>query len=140
MLHNLLSLFTGSLVRIMFNVKKKFINEFKENFKTPAVVIANHQSFLDILLTVMISNKNVLLVNDWVWNSPFFGLVVKRAGFYPVSKGFEESIPALEEAVRLGYSIVVFPEGTRSRTPEVHRFHKGAFFIAENSLRIRKVI
>ena len=131
MLHNLLTLFTGSLVYIMFNVKKRFINELNEKFETPAVVIANHQSFLDILLTVMISNKNVLLVNDWVWNSPFFGLVVKRAGFYPVSKGFEESIPALEEAVKLGYSIVVFPEGTRSRTPEVHRFHKGAFFIAE---------
>jgi len=130
-LHNLLSLFCRSLVYIMFNVKKKIINETNEKFETPAVVIANHQSFLDILLTVMISNKTVLLVNDWVWNSPFFGLVVKRAGFYPVSKGFEESIPALEEAVKLGYSIVVFPEGTRSRTPEVHRFHKGAFFIAE---------
>jgi len=131
LLHNLLSLFCGSLVYIMFNVKKKFINPLGENFSKPAVVIANHQSFLDILLTVMISNKNVLLVNDWVWNSPFFGLVVKRAGFYPVSKGFEESIPALQEAVNLGYSIVVFPEGTRSRTPDVHRFHKGAFFIAE---------
>ena len=130
-LHNLLSLFCRSLVYIMFNVKKKIINERGEDFSKPAVVIANHQSFLDILLTVMISNKTVLLVNDWVWNSPFFGLVVKRAGFYPVSKGFEESIPALEEAVQLGYSIVVFPEGTRSRTPEIHRFHKGAFFIAE---------
>lgn len=129
--HNLLSLFCKSLVYIMFNVKKRIINTQGENFSKPAVVIANHQSFLDILLTVMISNKNVLLVNDWVWNSPFFGRVVKLAGFYPVSKGFEESIPALTEAVELGYSIVVFPEGTRSRTPEVHRFHKGAFFIAE---------
>ncbi len=131
LLHNLLSLFCGSLVYIMFNVKKKIINVHGEDFLKPAVVIANHQSFLDILLTVMISNKNVLLVNDWVWNSPFFGLVVKRAGFYPVSKGFEESIPALEEAVKSGYSIVVFPEGTRSRNSELQRFHKGAFFIAE---------
>jgi 1-acyl-sn-glycerol-3-phosphate acyltransferase len=130
-LQNLMSIFAKSLIYIMFNVKKKIINERHENFKTPAVVIANHQSFLDILLMVMISPKNVLLVNDWVWNSPFFGLVVKRAGFYPVTRGFEESIHALEEAVRLGYSIVVFPEGTRSRTPEIHRFHKGAFFIAE---------
>jgi 1-acyl-sn-glycerol-3-phosphate acyltransferase len=129
--HNLLSLFCKSLVYIMFNVKKKIINEHRENFSKPAVVIANHQSFLDILLTVMISNKNILLVNDWVWNSPFFGRVVKLAGFYPVSKGFEESIPALTEAVELGYCIVVFPEGTRSRTPDIHRFHKGAFFIAE---------
>ncbi len=129
--HNLLSLFCKSLVYIMVNVKKRIINNHGEDFSKPAVVIANHQSFLDILLTVMISNKNILLVNDWVWNSPFFGRVVKLAGFYPVAKGFEESIPALTEAVGLGYSIVVFPEGTRSRTPEVHRFHKGAFFIAE---------
>ena len=130
-LQTMMSLFARSIIYVMFNVKKRIINETHENFKTPAVVIANHQSFIDILLMVMISRKNVLLVNDWVWNSPFFGLVVKRAGFYQVTKGFEESIPALEEAVKFGYSIVVFPEGTRSRTPEIHRFHKGAFFIAE---------
>ena len=131
LLQSMMSLFARSLIYLMVNVRKEIINEAHENFKTPAVVIANHQSFLDILLMVMLSRKNVLLVNNWVWNSPFFGLVVKRAGFYPVRKGFEESIHALEEAVRLGYSIVVFPEGTRSRTPELNRFHKGAFFIAE---------
>ncbi len=129
--HNLLSLFCRSLIYIMVNVKKKIINEHNEDFSKPSVLIANHQSFLDILLTVMISNKNILLVNDWVWNSPFFGRVVKLAGFYPVSRGFEESIAALTEAVELGYSIVIFPEGTRSSTSDVHRFHKGAFFIAE---------
>ncbi|MEO8086707.1 MAG: 1-acyl-sn-glycerol-3-phosphate acyltransferase, partial [Bacteroidota bacterium] len=129
--HNLLSRFCKSLIYIMVNVKKQVINETGEDFSTPAVVIANHQSFLDILLTIMISNKNILLVNEWVWNSPFFGRVVKLAGFYPVTKGFEESVPALSEAVANGYSIVIFPEGTRSETSEVHRFHKGAFFIAE---------
>lgn len=129
--HVMLSTFTGSLIYIMFNVKKKIINPNKENFKTPAVVIANHQSFLDILLLTMINPKMVLLTNDWVYNSPIFGMVVKFADFYPVSSGFENSIDSLKEKVANGYSIVVWPEGTRSLSNKIGRFHKGAFFIAE---------
>ncbi len=40
-------------------------------------------------------------------------------------------IAYLEEQVKAGYSIAVFPEGTRSPDEHIKRFHKGAFFIAE---------
>jgi len=129
--HAILAAFTGSLIYIMVNVKKKIINPQRENFSRPAVVIANHQSFLDILLLTMINPKMILLTNDWVYNSPFFGRVVKFADFYPVSRGFENSIESLREKVKEGYCIVVFPEGTRSKTNSIGRFHKGAFFIAQ---------
>ncbi len=129
--HFILGTFTGSLIYVMINVRKKIINPNREQFKKPAVVIANHQSFLDILLLTMINPKMILLTNDWVYNSPFFGRVVKFADFYPVSKGFENSIDSLREKVSNGYSIVIWPEGTRSKTHRMGRFHKGAFFIAE---------
>ncbi|WP_460501956.1 1-acyl-sn-glycerol-3-phosphate acyltransferase, partial [Hymenobacter agri] len=129
--HWLLSRFTGSLIKVMRNVRKIFINETGEDFRRPAVVIANHQSFLDILLLVMQTPKLVLLTNDWVWNSPFFGAVVRMAGYYPAAQGAAEIMPSLRTQVAAGYSIVIFPEGTRSADGRIGRFHKGAFYLAE---------
>lgn len=129
--HICMRYFCKSMIYIMINVKKKVINESNECFENPAIIVCNHQSVLDILLVLMLNNKLILLTNDWVWNSPFFGKVVQYAQFYPVSTGIEKIIPNLADKVKDGYSIVVFPEGTRSTDSRVHRFHKGAFYIAE---------
>ena len=83
----MLSSYTWSVLYIMGNVKKKIINERKENFSKPCVLIANHQSFLDILVMTMLNPKIILLTNNWVWNSPVFGRLVRIAGYYPVSQG-----------------------------------------------------
>jgi hypothetical protein len=79
----------------------------------------------------MLTPKLIFLVNDWVYNSPVFGRAVKLAGFYPVSKGVDEAVAHLQTKVEQGYSLIAFPEGTRSTTNKVKRFHKGAFFLAE---------
>lgn len=129
--HIVLSLFSRSLIYIMANVKKKIINPLNEDFSKPAVVICNHQSFIDILLTVMLYPKLILLTNDWVWKSPFMGAVVRMADYYPVSRGVESSIKDLSEKVKQGYSIIIFPEGTRSKDGQIGRFHKGAFYLSE---------
>ena len=112
-------------------IKKKVINTHNEDFEKPAVIIANHTSFLDILAIGMLSPKIIYLVSDWVYNSPVFGIGVKLAGFYPVSQGIEGGVEHLREKVEQGYSLVVFPEGTRSEDNTIKRFHKGAFYLAE---------
>jgi uncharacterized protein len=129
--HTILSKFAWSLIYIMVNVKKQIINPLKENFLKPAVIICNHQSFLDILVTIMLHPKVILFTNNWVWNSPVFGAVVRMADYYPVIHGAEESIDKIRNRVKQGYSVVVFPEGTRSPDGNMKRFHKGAFFLAE---------
>jgi SAM-dependent methyltransferase len=53
------------------------------------------------------------------------------AEYYPVADGAEDSIEPLRDLVQRGYGIIVFPEGTRSYDDTIHRFHKGAFYIAE---------
>lgn len=112
-------------------VKKRVINTNGENFDTPAVIISNHTSFLDTLAVGMLSPKIIFLVNDWVYNSPVFGRAVKLAGFYPVSQGLEGGVEHLREKVNEGFSLMVFPEGQRSKDNDVKRFHKGAFYLAE---------
>jgi len=110
---------------------KKVINKFNENFEKPAIIIANHSSFIDILAMGMLSPKIIFLVNDWVYNSPIFGGTVRKAGFYPVSEGLEGGVEHLRQKVSEGYSLMIFPEGTRSTSNQINRFHKGAFYLAE---------
>ncbi len=129
--HRILSSYTWSVLYIMGNVKKKIINPENEDFSRPCVMIANHQSFLDILVMTMLHPKVILLTNNWVWNSPVFGRLVRMAGYYPVAEGIENSIDYMAKQVEAGYSIAVFPEGTRAADEQIKRFHKGAFFIAE---------
>ncbi|RYE24944.1 MAG: methyltransferase domain-containing protein [Sphingobacteriales bacterium] len=129
--HTWVSRYTWSMMYIMGNLKKSVHNPSGEDFQTPAVYIANHASFLDILVTTMLHPKLVLMTNRWVWRSPVFGAVVRMAEYYPVADGAEDSLEPLQDLVNRGYSIMVFPEGTRSYDDTIKRFHKGAFFIAE---------
>lgn len=127
----LISKFMKSVLYTNPFVPKKVLNPFNETFSKPAIIIANHSSFLDILAVGMLSPKIIYLVSDWVYNSPIFGAAVKKAGFYPVSEGLEDGVEHLRKKVEEGYSLMVFPEGTRSETNQIKRFKKGAFFLAE---------
>jgi 1-acyl-sn-glycerol-3-phosphate acyltransferase len=129
--HAILARFSWSMIYIMGNVKKEIINRQLADFNKPSVIIANHQSFLDILILVMLNPKLILFTNNWVWNSPVFGAVVRMADYFPVAQGTEANIELLAGRVKQGYSIVIFPEGTRSVDGDIKRFHKGAFYLAE---------
>lgn len=130
-LRRFLSKFLTSVLYSNPFVKKEILNPHNEDFSKPAVIVSNHTSFLDSLTLSMVSPKIIFLVNDWVYNSPVFGRFVKMAGFYPVSEGVEGSVEHLHEKVEQGYSLMVFPEGSRSEDNHIRRFHKGAFYLAE---------
>jgi 1-acyl-sn-glycerol-3-phosphate acyltransferase len=100
-------------------------------FDEPRVIICNHQSHLDLMCQLILSPNMVFLTNDWVWNNPFYGLLIRNAEFYPVREGLDELLPKLRSLVERGYSIAVYPEGTRSKDCRIGRFHKGAFYLAE---------
>ncbi|MBC7693936.1 MAG: 1-acyl-sn-glycerol-3-phosphate acyltransferase [Burkholderiales bacterium] len=119
------------ILACFFNVKKTIINTQNETFEKPAIIISNHQSHIDLALTLQLYPKIVVFTNDWVYNSPFYGWIVKKADYYKASDGYENCIPSLTELVKQGYSILIFPEGTRSVTGDILRFHKGAFLLAE---------
>ena len=127
----LLAKFLTSVLYTNPFVKKTLIRNPNEDFSKPAVIIANHTSFLDTLVLGMVNHKIIYLVNDCVYHSPVFGKLIRALGFYPVSQGIENGMNQLKEKIKQGYSLVVFPESERSYTNEVKRFHKGAFYIAE---------
>ena len=101
------------------------------DFNKPSVIICNHQSHLDLACQLIFTPNMIFLTNQWVWHNPLYGLLIRNAEFYPVAEGIDALMPKLQSLVERGYSIAVFPEGTRSKDCSIGRFHQGAFYIAE---------
>jgi len=101
----------------------------------PAVFIFNHQSAIDMLLLCKLLRRDFIgIAKKEVRRNPIFGPFFTLAGSVFVDRANHESaVRALEpaiDALRRGLSIAIAPEGTRSTTPKVGRFKKGAFHLA----------
>ena len=129
--HRMLYRISRVFLKMIIGVKPVRSNPYGETFDKPAIIVANHQSFSDIMLLLSMHPKLIMLTNSWVWNSPFFGSVIRQADYYHTDDGYEAITENLRERMREGYSVVVFPEGTRSEDCSVRRFHKGAFYLAD---------
>lgn len=114
-----------------FYIKKVVLNREQLDYSKPSIIIANHSSFLDILAVLMLHPKTIIMVKKWVYNSPVFGLFIRYAGFIFAEEGAEGNIEEIQKRFDDGYSLVIFPEGTRSADGEIQRFHKGAFYLSQ---------
>ena len=105
-------------------------NPHGEDFSRPAIYVCNHQSHMDVLALVSLQPKLIFMTNDWVWKFPFYGVVLRKAGYFPASWGLSASSEHVKKMVAEGYSVVIFPEGTRTVDGSIGRFHRGAFLAA----------
>ena len=115
----------------LFGNKFSLAGNTEEDFSRPAIITCNHQSHLDLLAMLALTPKLVTLTANWVWYNPLYGFIIREADFLPASKGLDEIAPRLRELVDKGYSIAVYPEGTRSLDGSIGRFHQGAFYLAD---------
>ena len=129
--HRLLCRFFRILLHHIPQVKVRIDNPYKETFDSPAIVICNHQSHLDLLSLLSLSPRMVALTNQWVWNFPVYKPVLRYLEYYPATEGLEKSVENLADVISHGYSIIIFPEGTRSIKCNVLKFHRGAFYLSE---------
>jgi 1-acyl-sn-glycerol-3-phosphate acyltransferase len=101
---------------------------------TPYIIISNHQSLLDILILHCLRYR-------WKWISkienskiPFLGWYMLMAEYIYVDRGNKDSKAEMmgkcEQNLRKGISILMFPEGTRSKDKEIGPFKLGAFQLA----------
>src|SRR5215472_13755299 len=101
----------------------------------PAVFLFNHQSQLDVLILAKLLHGGFTgVAKKELANAPGFGLIFRLADVAFVDRhDHEQAVKALEPAVqklRDGISLVIAPEGTRSPTPALGSFKKGAFHVA----------
>lgn len=109
------------------------INKDEANKHKPCIIIANHQSFLDLFLCGMQTCNNfAYMVKSWPYKLLFFFAPMMHAAQYiNVEQLSSEEIEIrCMELLQSGTSLVIFPEGKRTRTGELGRFHTGAFRLA----------
>ena len=109
----------------------KLINRHGEDFSHSAVYVCNHQSHLDVLALMALTPRLSFITNEWVWNFPLYRYILRKAEFFPAANGHRSNEAHVRDLISRGYSIVMFPEGTRSLDGEILRFHRGAFLTAQ---------
>lgn len=110
------------------------------------IVIANHQSMLDILAVcagVPINFK--FLAKRELFQIPFMGWAMAAAGYIPVDRASHrsgrEAMHRITRVLDKGVSVLLFPEGTRSPDGKIHAFKMGAFKLArDNKVQILPVV
>ncbi len=120
--------FTRNIPGLDFQIINPQHHKFGEK---PMLYICNHQSVLEVVPLFALTEKLVILTKGWVWYNPLLGVVLRLCNCLPVTKDNEQNIEKLSKLVEQGYSVVVFPEGTRTRTGDIGRFHRGACYMAE---------
>lgn len=106
-------------------------NHVGETFEKPAVIISNHQSHLDLIALIGLHPRLVVMTNQWVWNFPLYAPVIRYLEYYPASEGVENNEEHMKSLMERGYSILIFPEGTRSADCSILKFKRGAFYLAK---------
>ncbi len=101
---------------------------------TAAVLVANHESFADILVLFRLFRHFKWVSKAEMFRIPGIGWNMHLNGYVRLVRGDRESIVAmLRDAARLlreGNSVVIFPEGTRSPDGRLRPFKVGAFQLA----------
>lgn len=95
----------------------------------PCLVIANHPTLIDIVAILGTLPQAGCIVKGSLLRHPFFGGVVRAAGYLPNDSG-PDMIEGARRNFRDGFSLVVFPEGSRSLVQGLRPFHRGAARIA----------
>jgi 1-acyl-sn-glycerol-3-phosphate acyltransferase len=123
--------FTFSGVRRIIKGKEHF--KKGENY----VVVFNHNSFMDVPLSVDAVPANKTIAKAEMAKIPVFGMIYKR-GSVLVDRKSEESrrhsFLKMKSVLEIGLHMCIYPEGTRNKTAEpLQRFHDGAFKLAIES-------
>lgn len=101
----------------------------------PVVVVANHPSFVDGLVLLLVSEDPAVIVSSTdLEHQPIVGRFLRRLGCAFVDRTHAEQSPAsvahLVDALHTSRRLLVFPEGSISRTAGLRPFHLGPFAVA----------
>jgi 1-acyl-sn-glycerol-3-phosphate acyltransferase len=99
------------------------------------VFIANHHSYMDIpCLLAAIPQPVRFMAKKSLFHVPIFGWGLRATGFIPIDRADSSkatrSLGMATDRIRKGNSIVIFPEGSRSRERSMSEFKRGAFLLA----------
>lgn len=102
------------------------------------VIISNHLSAFDIMAHFAALPVPIrYLAKQELFKLPFLAMAMRKIGIVKVDRGAGQSVhehinTSAREAIELGRSLIIYPEGTRPRDGKMRPFKKGAFTIAKS--------
>lgn len=93
------------------------------------LIVANHPSLIDVVFLIAFLPEADCVVKQALWHNPFTGVVLRQAGYTSNADG-PELIERGRASLTSGNSLIIFPEGTRSRPGQPLRLQRGAAHIA----------
>ncbi len=145
-LPNAVMIFFGkSIISLNPLWKRHYFGLEKITEEKPAFIrVANHQSFLDMPLVATMPMNMKWISKKELFKIPFVGWLMHLSGHISVdrgSKGAAKSLLEMIEPINDGMSVMVFPEGTRSREGRLKPFKKGAFHASmDYGFRIQPIV
>ena len=130
--------FFGWIGIVLVGVELNIIGAEKIDPKKSYVVIGNHPSTLDIFTHITALPVSIrFLTKTELFRIPIFGRVLKTLGLPRIDRknakaNFEKINDSINQVIKLGNSIMIFPEGKRSNQKELLPFKKGAAYIAKD--------
>ena len=120
----LVALFAAPLLRLLFNIKTTGVENLP---KGGYILVGNHVSYLDpfaFAYSVYIHMKRVphYLAKESIFRIPVIGKLLPKVGQIPVyrtGRSNDEPLRAAKEFLAAGQVVVVFPEGTLTRDPNL---------------------
>ena len=99
----------------------------------PAIVVANHPTYLDVVVLLALMPSACCVVKNAHWGNPcFWGIV--RAAAYVSNADPVEFVADCSRQLAAGNTMIIFPEGSRSPAPNrLHAFSRGFAYIALNA-------
>jgi 1-acyl-sn-glycerol-3-phosphate acyltransferase len=112
----------------------RVVGREKLPWRGPAVIVANHASLIDILTLFALYRPFKWVSKASVFRVPCIGWNMKLNDYVGLVRGNKESIVKMMDEcrthLRRGSPVLIFPEGTRTKTGELQAFKDGAFRLA----------
>ena len=118
----------------LFGIKVSVTGSENIPKETGYVIVANHQSFLDINVIWHSITPAAFMAKASLWKAPVFGWVLNRTGSIPIHKNPRMNAGLgkhLKKRFEQNYNIAVFPEGHRSEDGHMFKFQNGIFRLAK---------
>lgn len=133
MAFSMLSHAAGATMRIS-GVEVRVTGAERARAVEPAVIVFNHQSSFDLVaITVAMGGRLTCIAKQELFKAPVIGQILRFGSATFINRGSTDAraeLAPVVDTLRRGTSVVVAAEGTRSITPQIGAFKKGAFHVA----------
>lgn len=128
----------GKVILWIAGLKMSVKGKSELDFSKPNIYVANHSSYMDIpCLFAGLPVNLYFIAKAEVKKIPFVGIFMMATKMIFLDRTSRQksvkSMNSAGELIKKGKSVLVFPEGTRSRSGELQNFKKGVFMLAYNS-------